>query len=488
MTRLGGSKIVDGRGPLDRHARPTPDASIVLSRSVVRGVPLSTWWLVAIVVTLPLEASKLLFPIQQLEISRLLMLPAIAWLAVQVSRGARPLPRRLAIGAGGALLVLAVSFAVTRWSDGLLIVGAPLAYFAFAAFAAVTIRTERDLRLVGGAVVASGAIVAVMAVVQVLTGWYLWRQGELDVLSRANATFADPNITARMLGIVLIVLAAGVTLRASTGRRLWLLALGSVLVSAGLVMTGSRWGWAATAVVLAGWLLVERRSRRAFLAVGIIVLSFSVTAALNPAAMARAGDIVTGVVGSVGGEVDGSGGNLDPDQPTTYVPPRDVIGSQILRRLPIDGVRLYLLEAGVAMWEDQPIVGVGTGGFRPTLAGPYRDFIPSDRRSQPVLLHHTFLGQLSAENGWVGLASLALFLGAILVTVRRAMEHGSSVARAASLACGMAVGLVFLTSQAEGRFFSEPYLWLAVGVAGALAALTGDDGSRLGLGIRRHTA
>jgi O-antigen ligase len=382
------------------------------------------------------------------------------------------MPRRLALASAAVIALMAISFLFTRWPDGTLVVSAPAVYLGFALFAAAAIRTESDLRVTAIALVVSGVIVAAIAIVQVLTGWYLWRQGELDVLGRANATFADPNIAARMLGIVVIVLAAGLTAR--TGRRRTeILMFGALaVVVAGLVMTESRWPWAALAVVLLGWLAVERRNARAYVVVGVVVIAFAASAAINATAMMRAGEVVSGVVDSIGGEGDGPiGGNLDPNQPTTYAPPRSVIGHDIFQRLPIDGVRLYLLEAGVAMWEDNVVTGVGTGGFRPMLAGPYREFIPRDRRSQPVLLNHSSLGQLAAENGWVGVAALAAFLAAMALSVRRGVARGSALVRSASIASGLAILLVFLTSQAEGRFFSEPYLWLGVGVIGSLELL-----------------
>jgi len=446
---------------------------------LIWGLPLVTWWLAAIVATLPLEASKLLFPIQQLEVSRILMIPAVTWVVLQVLRGRRPMPRGLTLASAAVLGLLAVSLLSTRWPDGLLLTAAPAAYFAFAVFVAAAVRSEKDLKAVGVALAVSGIGVAAIAIVQVLTGWYLWREGQLNVLDRANATFADPNITARMLGIVVIVFLVGLAgsrvLRGGSILGFALLAL----AAAGLVMTQSRWSWAALAAVLLFWLLLERRNPRAYLGIGVFVLAVAITATLNATAISRASDIISGVEAAIGGPDRGGAGSLDPNQPTAFAPPRTVIGNALLRRLPIDGVRLYLLEAGMAMWEDHPLVGVGTGGFRPELLGTYRDFIPADRRNDPVLLPHTFLGQITAENGWVGLGVLATFLWAVSVSVRQMIQGTTPLIRSSAIACGMAVLLVFLTSQAEGRFFSEPYLWLSIGVLGALQRISREKRSGL---------
>jgi O-antigen ligase len=126
------------------------------------------------------------------------------------------------------------------------------------------------------------------------------------------------------------------------------------------------------------------------------------------------------------------------------------------------------------MWEDHPIVGIGIGGFRPYILSQYIDFIPRDRMAAPVTLPHTFLSQVAAELGLVGLAVLAAFLAVLTAFVVDAVRRAKAVwLRSAATAVGLAIVVIFLSSQIAGGFLVEPYLWLAIGVLAAVHRLVG---------------
>jgi O-antigen ligase len=480
---------IPGDGSATHRAAPerprTPDTAPTGSTERVRRWAIehpAELLLVGIVLTLPLEISKTLFPIQQLEIARLLMLPAVVIGVAAVARGARPIPRPLVLGVLAVLAVNTLSFLATRWADGTLLAAAPIAYALVAVFVAVTVRERRTILVVGLAVLISTGYVAVIAAAQSVFGFYLWREGVLDVLGRANATFGDPNIAARFVSFGVVVGLALLQLRPWQSR-LPDVAVGALLAlfAAAIVVTQSRFGWLSLAVVLGLWLALHVRSPRAWAGVGVFLLAFTIVATINVTALKRAGEVVAGVDHSLGGGLDlpGDRGNLTAGDDRTYHPPRIVPGHDVWSRLPIDNVRYYLLEAGVAMWQDAPLVGLGTGAFRPMILGSYRGFLPLDRIAAPIALPHTFLAQLGAENGWVGILALSvLAVGAGLVIIRTARSE-DPVIRLAAAATSLSLILIFSSSQAEGRFYVEPYLWVGIGILASIARMESTDSSSI---------
>lgn len=443
------------------------------------------WLLVLIILTLPLQVSKTLFPIQQIEISRLLMGVAFIWMAARGRSRGWPFPRGLSVAIGAVLLLLVVSFALTRWEQGVLLVLAPLYYTAFAAFVAITVRDRVGIAMVALAMLVAGVYVSILGVALDWADAYLWRDGAFGTLGRSNATFWDPNIAARFLNITVIVLLAVVTVvRLPDRRRAVAIATCTVLFGVAIVLTQSRFGW-ITAIAMLPLAIVAFRPRRWVTAFSALFLAtFVLTAALNGTAASRAGELAAGVSYTLGSDVPiEERGNLIGADNVAYVPPREVLGHAIFERLPIDGIRYYLLEAGIAMWEDHPIVGVGLGGFRPYILGEYVAFIPRDRMSAPVSLPHTFLSQVAAELGIVGLAVLAGFLVVLSAFVVQAVRRAQALwLRSAAVAVGLAIVIIFLSSQIAGGFLVEPYLWLAIGVLAAVHRLVGLGASERGNG------
>jgi putative inorganic carbon (HCO3(-)) transporter len=425
--------------------------------------------LAAIILTLPLQATKTLFPIQQIEVSRLLIGVAIAWWLVRGRAYGWPFPSLLSVSLASLGVMLFASLVVTRWSNGVLLVLAPAFYLGFATFVATVIRSPAALRFTGLMLAISGVMVAVISLVLQYFDIYLWRADVLGVLGRTNSTFADPNIAARFLIIAIIVLIAGGAMIGLRQRRpLGLVAIALTLLAAAMVLTQSRFGWITLALTLA-LLLVFVRPRT--LAAGFIVLfviTFVGFSLVNGTASGRATEFAAALSYSLGADVPiDERGNLIGSEDETYDPPREVLGHDLFRRLPIDGVRYYLIESGMAMWQDNPAFGVGVGGFQPNLLGPYQAFIPTERLVRPVSLPHTFLTQVAAENGWVGLTLIAIFLGVLAGVALRAARAADPTTRLAAILAGLTIVAVFLSSQVAGGFLVEPYLWLAIGVLAA---------------------
>ena len=436
------------------------------------------WLLVLIILTLPLQVSKALFPIQQVEFSRLLMGVAFVWMLTFGRSRGWPLPRAMTLSIGLILALLVTSLVLTRWQNGVLLVLAPLYYTAFAVFVALAVRDRVAVVMVAAAMIAAGVYVAILAVALGIADVYLWRDGVFGTLGRTNATFWDPNIAARFLNIALIVLFAVVTITRLPDRRMVLaIAACVMLFAAAMVLTQSRFGWITAIVMLPVAIAAFRPRRWVITFSGLFLATFIAVGAVNGTAASRAGELAAGVSYSLGGDDSiESRGNLIGAENVTYVPPRDVLGHALFERLPIDGIRYYLLEAGIAMWEDHPVIGIGVGGSSPYLLGEYRDFIPRDRLAAPITLPHTFLSQFAAEHGVVGLAVLAVFLAVLIKFVVGATRRaGSVMLRSAAVAVGLSMLIIFLSSQIAGGFLVEPYLWLAIGMLGAIHKLVGRD-------------
>ncbi len=418
--------------------------------------------LVLIVLTLPLEFTKQYFPVQWLEVTRIFMamgLLRLGWHILHRQWLPVPMPVWLAVA-----LVAVVNVGIwlgTRWENGLIEAASIILYPAFGLFVSQTVRSRRDLSVVALTLSASAAYVALVSIAQEIGDFYIWRAQDLEVLGRRNATFRDPNITARMLLLAWIALLAIV---GSLGRdrltpRSWILALGvSSLYGIGLVLTLSRFGWVFGIVLAVIWLLIGLgRNQRLAVAVAAFGFGLLVGIFIKPNAVPRASD-VPAIIQQTPAPSDSPG--VKPVAPET---PLDSIVDGVLTRLPLDDTRRYLIRAGVAMFADHPLVGVGLGGAQPMLLGPYYRYIPPERRAEPTSLIHTEIVRIGAETGLVGLASYVALILVVCMHLWRARQNAGG-SRIAILAGAAAFGLLLVASQAEGRFYDEPYLWLLIGV------------------------
>ena len=122
------------------------------------------------------------------------------------------------------------------------------------------------------------------------------------------------------------------------------------------------------------------------------------------------------------------------------------------------GSRRALIEAGVAMFGDHPLLGVGLAGYGPELLGDYASYQSYYGSTQ--FRSHTSAVTTVAELGMMGVAAL---VSVAAVAVRSFVAARAAVAwraggREAS-ALLLSVTAVFLASQSEGRFWEEPLLW-----------------------------
>ena len=439
--------------------------------------------LLFVAATLPLEFSKLLFPVSWLDISRVGIVVGLLVLGIHVLSGTvrlRRTPLGLAVAAVVAIELL--SFAVTRWPNGLKEAVAVVVYAGFAMFAGHVLAIRSRIATFAIVLLASGLVVASISVAQEVGGFYIWQADGIDILGRRNSTFGDPNITARFFAVMLIVALAVLAVRSRLANRVGLTRSGDLVSTAilvviamlavGDVLTLSRIGWLAAALASAMWIPQAVRRRRIALGVGVFACAFAAYLVLFPSALNRASSVTNDVLIRVGAIDSGEGGAAIPDLVLPEDPTATTPFDAALDRLPLDSVRRYLVRAGLAMTIDHPVTGVGVGGFDGELRSTYWKYVPLDRRGSPTTLLHTDVMRIAAETGAIGLIGwLALIISAA-VTTRRAFDHGDDMLRATAFAAGSSIVVILAASQFAGRFYTEPYLWLSLGVLIAVGSST----------------
>ena len=307
----------------------------------------------------------------------------------------------------------------------------------------VFVRDVTSLRWCAAALIGSAAALAAVGVYQQVTGHFFWNEGlGLFGERRINTTFADPNHFARLL---VAALALGLTLFFFTTprlRRLLGVALG--LCALTLVFTGSRSGWIialAMLPLLALFLPVRRRLRAQLLGVAALglVCAVALGLAISPYFRERVDTFKFGVEAS--------------------------------------GARPYLVDAGWQMFRDQPLVGVGIGGYQNAFVDDYYYFKDPNIKAN-VTLSHTSAVTVIAEMGVLG-ALAALFLLYRWARLGRRL-HGRSSGEMRAFVVGLwGISLVILlSSQSEGRFFEDPYLWLMFGLGAAMERILDDTPSQ----------
>jgi O-antigen ligase len=133
----------------------------------------------------------------------------------------------------------------------------------------------------------------------------------------------------------------------------------------------------------------------------------------------------------------------------------------------IDVVRIYLIRAGLQMFRDHPIAGVGFGGYQHALVTTYSYFLPPN---PPATLSHSSGVTMMAEQGLIGVLIFVVFLVQLL------REVIASIGRRAKWRLWIVTPAVLIVpilvySKFEGRLIEEPYLWLALGLLYAAKTL-----------------
>jgi putative inorganic carbon (HCO3(-)) transporter len=413
----------------------------------------ATYGLAVVVLCLPLEFTSLL--IRQ-QLSRLvLVIVAAAFVYLVVTRRRRlVLPRFLSV----YLLLAYIAASLIGW----LLTRAPgsagsvldVALYPFVALLVANLAlSERDHRRVWIAFLVSALAVALLGGFLYLTHLQVWTPNPA-VASRMNITFGDPNITARFLTLGAC---AAVILHASRQGPSWLNVAAAVACAVIMPLTFSRSGLALiilSVVVAVGFALNRKRATAIGLAA---LLAFTISTGVNPDTRQRAVDAAFTAASAV------TGATGHHESTTTGMHQAPIAG---------DDNRKYLVAAGFTMGVDHPIFGVGFGGYQNALLTTYHRFLPAVYTDS---VSHTSMVTVFAEQGIAG----ALLMLALLIQLARealaARRRRDGWSVWATVPATLFVP-IFLYSQFEGRFFQEPYLWLALGML--YSAMVAQRGAR----------
>lgn len=415
--------------------------------------------LVVWVLTLPLEFTKQYFPNQAIELSRVvLVLCLLAFVAqIVIERREVRVPASASMfGLALFTVYAAISAAAVGSQQGIKTVLAMIAYLLMMLTVFNWTHTSAEHRRVWSALAVSAVIVSLVGLILHVTNSYIWNAPNFGI-PRVNATFHDPNIFARFLAVVtltMVVLTSDldVTVRQ---RALWVVAtLGAAVI---LPFTYSRAGWAFTLVLALVVIAVARRRKRVLALVGLVVAIFAVAALIDPSVLSRAAVLAANL--------------QSPFTNRSFVDRAPWL--RFLHSLPLDSVRMYLIGAGLIMFVEHPIFGIGFGAFSQSLAGPYASLMPL---RIDTTASHTALITILAETGLVGLA-IVLLTGFFFLRSTMRASIQSPLQRTLVLAPVIALLMIVLESQISGRLFDEPYLWLFLGLAYSAQAGLEDDPS-----------
>jgi O-antigen ligase len=127
--------------------------------------------------------------------------------------------------------------------------------------------------------------------------------------------------------------------------------------------------------------------------------------------------------------------------------------------------RSNLVAQGVRITVDNPVAGVGIGGFN----REYADRLGIQGRDPKRTASHTTPVTVAAETGLVGLALFAWLLAtALWVTL---VGIGRGFTSRVSLAVGVSLVAISVHSLSYNAFFEDPMTWALLGLVGLAASV-----------------
>ena len=282
-----------------------------------------------------------------------------------------------------------------------------------------------------GLVVAVAVVFALVGIWQWVAHDVFWNQ---DVIAsnayatfyRVNSVFWDPSMYGRFLVLAILAVLTLLLFRTRRGTA-FELALGAAIVVlwVGLLFSFSQSSFVALvfAVILAA-LLAWRW--KALAAVGVLA------AVMIP-------------IGAASPQLENVRESLSGSPEATFSE--------------ATGGRSTLISVGLRIARDNPVAGVGLGGFNDS----YADRV-SRREARQNVASHTTPVTVAAETGIVGLALFAWLVGVALFVAFRG-SSGVDAAGRARLIAGLCFVAIFVHSLFYNAFFEDPLMWTLLAIA-----------------------
>jgi O-antigen ligase len=123
------------------------------------------------------------------------------------------------------------------------------------------------------------------------------------------------------------------------------------------------------------------------------------------------------------------------------------------------GGRSTLISVGLRIARDNPVAGVGLGGFNDAYAARV-----SRREARGNAASHTTPVTVAAETGIIGLALFAWLVGTALFVAFRGSSRVDAAGRARLIA-GLCLVAIFVHSLFYNAFFEDPLMWALLAIA-----------------------
>jgi O-antigen ligase len=430
--------VVIGPAPVQGDASPL----LKIAETVVRfGLP-------AFILCLPLEFTAALLGLQLARIVLLVVGVAYAYLVMTRQR-----VLVFPLSASSFALALYAAASVVSWlltrAPGSTNVAADVVLYPVMALLVFNLaRTEQAHRNAWTAFLVSGLAIALLVAFLYYAHLSIWKPDPAGV--RVNATFGDPNVTARFLTLAAC---AAIVLFAAGKIPTRLAVVTAAACAAFITFTFSKSALLFLPISTLVSAAFGSNRRRAAAITAAALIAFTAAVLLTPSSEARVVIVYQAITGHA---PDAGGSGISTPS-----------AAQAAAGGHLDWVRVYLITAGWQMFKDHPLFGVGFGGYHRAILTTYSRFITS---TPPVSDSHTSAITILSEQGVVGIllfaAFLLLLLREVIGSMLRRTEWRDWVVTPAVLLIP-----ILMYSQLEGRLIEEPYLWLALGLLYAARSL-----------------